>query len=447
MCEVLGGALARRRWQLLLLSDAEKHADPHVLRGYCAEAAKVGLKGLPPVLLSFGSSNDPENQSAKKFENLRNQYSQLTFEDFKTVSDYPFNRVSAVRRVDAVVALGGDKGVQQLIEIADALGVPLVPIEAFGGVAERAYWQSRRNLDPLGKLTGCLTAYYAHVAPARGDDTLTVAYELIKRRHTYRTDMVVLTAVGVETEQLKLAFEGMGQQRADDPYLRADVNGLSVVVVQQNQMGMPAAAATAMQAIHEFRPRFMGMTGILGGVEGKVNLGDLVVPDPSWDYGSGKIVSGGEAGDGFLLEIRQERLDRDVLAAVRILGDDAVRMQEILERFRATNDGSSCHMCPPHPPKVVVGATASGAAVVASAAKVEWIREVQDRKLTGIEMEFYGLMCAARLCSEPRPTVLAVKGVSDFASQSKNDEFHRYAAFASALFLRYLFLKLSGRYW
>ena len=214
-------------------------------------------------------------------------------------------------------------------------------------------------------------------------------------------------------------------------------------------MGMPAAAATAMQAIHELRPRFLGMTGIVGGMEGKVRLGDLVVADPSWDYGSGKIVSEGESEDGHRVEIRQARLDPEVVTAVRQLGDDKESMRRILENFKAANLdilGSPGVLCPDDPSQVIVGAVASGAAVVASAAKVEWVRDIQDRKLAGIEMEIYGLMCSARLCSEPRPKAIPVKAVSDFASPGKNDEYHLYAAYASgARFLRFLVLKMSGR--
>ena len=38
-----------------------------------------------------------------------------------------------------------------------------------------------------------------------------------------------------------------------------------------------------------FRPRYLFMTGIMGGVEGKTNLGDLVVASPIWDWGKRQV--------------------------------------------------------------------------------------------------------------------------------------------------------------
>jgi nucleoside phosphorylase len=448
---MLGRALARRRFQLLLLSDAEQHADPHVLRGYCTEASKIRANNLPPILVSYGSDKDPENQNALKFEAFRKRYRKFKFDDFSTVSDYPFNRVSAVRRVDAVIALGGADGVRQLIEIADALGVPMIPIAAFGGVAERAFYQRMIYFNQLGSISDCLTEYAGNVTIERAGDVLAVVERLIERQKMqYKTDLAVITAVDVEYDQLKKAFPELRPQRADDPYITGEVVGLTVVAVQQNQMGMPAAAATAMQMIHEFRPRFLGMTGIVAGIEGKLNLGDLLVPDPSWDYGSGKVVSEGESGNRFQLEIRQERLEPDIKTAVRRLGDEQDTMNRIIEDFKTANVdilGQSGVLCPQTPPKVTVGAVASGAAVIESPEMVAWVRAVQERKLSGIEMEIYGMMCASRLCSEPKPKAIPVKGASDYAVPGKHDSYQRYAAYASARFLRFLVLTMSGKIW
>jgi nucleoside phosphorylase len=53
-------------------------------------------------------------------------------------------------------------------------------------------------------------------------------------------------------------------------------------------------------------------------------------------------------------------------------------------------------------------------------------------------MESYGVALAASMCSTPARTVHAVivKGVVDYADNSKNDDWHDYAAYASAALAR-----------
>lgn len=59
---------------------------------------------------------------------------------------------------------------------------------------------------------------------------------------------------------------------------------ISVVAACAPQMGMPAAAVTATKMISLFSPKYICMVGITAGVEGEVQLGDVIVADPSWDW-------------------------------------------------------------------------------------------------------------------------------------------------------------------
>ena len=56
----------------------------------------------------------------------------------------------------------------------------------------------------------------------------------------------------------------------------------------------------------------------------------------------------------------------------------------------------------------------------------------QHRKLTGIDMETYGVYSAADEAPLPQPSVFALKSVCDFADERKNDDFQAYAAYTSA---------------
>jgi nucleoside phosphorylase len=54
------------------------------------------------------------------------------------------------------------------------------------------------------------------------------------------------------------------------------------------RVGMTASAIHAMKMIGAFRPRYLAMVGIAAGLRGSCNMGDIIVADPTWDYGSGK---------------------------------------------------------------------------------------------------------------------------------------------------------------
>ena len=58
-----------------------------------------------------------------------------------------------------------------------------------------------------------------------------------------------------------------------------------------------------------------------------------------------------------------------------------------------------------------------------------------SRKLIGLDMETYAVFFAGENCSKPRPSVFAVKSVSDFADKRKSDDFQEYAAFTSAQYI------------
>lgn len=63
---------------------------------------------------------------------------------------------------------------------------------------------------------------------------------------------------------------------------------LKVVTSSCPQMGMTSSAVLAMKLINNYRPRYLAISGIAAGVKGSANVGDILIPDLCWDYGSGK---------------------------------------------------------------------------------------------------------------------------------------------------------------
>lgn len=251
-------------------------------------------------------------------------------------------------------------------------------------------------------------------------------------RATRPCDVAIVTALSEELEGVlrlplnwrEYRFDGDGTIYHEADLAASGGRGV-LVAATANRMGMAATASLASKMIDAYRPRYLCMTGISGGIRGRVDLGDILVADPSWDWGSGKyeVVAG---KPHFAASPDQLRLSSDIRDKLVIASRDDALLSRIRSSFPGTKPASAlrCH----------VEAVASGAAVLGDDAVVEEIK-LQHRKLHGVEMEIYGLMMAAEICAQPRPVAFAVKAVSDFADTTKNDDVRGYAIHVSASFL------------
>ncbi len=111
----------------------------------------------------------------------------------------------------------------------------------------------------------------------------------------YEYDFAIVTAIVTpelsEVLALDCAWQRLAIERDDSIYytgvLNADSRKLKVVAASATEMGMAASTALTMKIIELFRPRYLAMAGIAAGISG--GFGDVLIADPSWDYGSGKI--------------------------------------------------------------------------------------------------------------------------------------------------------------
>ena len=191
--------------------------------------------------------------------------------------------------------------------------------------------------------------------------------------------------------------------------------------------GMPAAAVQACKIISTYRPRFLAMCGITAGLRRRVKLGDVVVTDPSWDWGSGKWTML-EAKPQFQPAPHQIGLSTWMRERLRVIGTDEELLRQIWDLWEGPK--------PEAPPTLHLGPSASGDAVLADGKTIERVIE-QHRGLLGIEMEVYGVFEAASEAATPRPQAFALKSVVDFADAMKGDETQAYAAYVSASILRH----------
>jgi nucleoside phosphorylase len=239
-------------------------------------------------------------------------------------------------------------------------------------------------------------------------------------------ELAAVLSLGANWKPLRLDGDDTVYYRGQ---LARDGKVVELVVASALQMGMPACTALSMKLCTHFRPRYLGMAGICAGVDGAI--GDILVADRSWDYGSGKSKGAVVAGSDKIVETFEPAptaipLDAELVEKFKAFKRRATTMSEIEARWTDER--------PKLRPSVRIGPIASGAAVLENRALIEQIRS-HDRKLIGVEMEAYGVFFTSRVCLFPRPKAFVAKAVCDFADSRKADKFQRYAAFMSAQFI------------
>jgi nucleoside phosphorylase/CheY-like chemotaxis protein len=251
---------------------------------------------------------------------------------------------------------------------------------------------------------------------------------------TYEVDLAIITALDtVEFEaitRLQGPWEEFAVPHDSTRYVRTTFSSgnkkMSVVAAAAPRMGMSMSAVLASKLIHNFRPKYLCMCGIAAGLEDKTSIGDILAPDPSWDWGSGKREINKDKRPVFSPAPYQLPLVADVRDRLKAF---ALR-NNVLADIQAKWPGPKFT----HGLRLHVGPLASGAAVLADVEVVDSVK-AQQRQLVGIEMEIYGVLTAAENCGKPRPVAFALKSVCDFGNENKSSEHQAYAAFTSAEFM------------
>lgn len=257
-----------------------------------------------------------------------------------------------------------------------------------------------------------------------------------KLAHT--ADICILTALYKPelTAVLRLPWEWEEYIVDGDPsqyhrgYVNTRLGRLTVIAANSSRMGMPAAAVLAMKMIATYKPRYIVMAGIAAGISGRVEPGDIIAADPSWDYGNGKK-SKSDEGPFFQPAPHQLGLDPFIKSKLQRFSQDAVGLNAIRLGWPVST-----------PPllSLHIGPLASGAAVLEDPDVAAGIQD-QHRKVLGIEMEAYSVFAASIDSPAPQPAVLVMKSVCDFADSHKNDDYQDYASYTSATSVQLFFEK------
>lgn len=246
----------------------------------------------------------------------------------------------------------------------------------------------------------------------------------------YRFDFGIVCALRKELEKiLDLDFNWEQKRIYKDEESLYNVGSFSVdgheykiVCVSPNEMGIAASSISTLKLIEYFKPKYLFMTGIIAGIKGTTNIGDIIVAEPSWHYEVGKYLN----IDGkrtFQPTTSHVRCSAKLKSLVEEIGYDKVFLSSIHDKY-------SFHK-PETVPVVHIGPVGSGSAVIADESIIKEILE-KERKLLGIDMEIYGFYLSAYKAFKPKPAYIAVKSVSDFADEYKNDDVQDYCSYITA---------------
>lgn len=244
-------------------------------------------------------------------------------------------------------------------------------------------------------------------------------------------DVVLMTAVEDEYRMARMVFREIFAENYENGFKYCLANhkiseDLTIVIAifKQNNMGLVSASMTATFALNKFHPKLLLMCGVCAGVKDKANLGDLIIFSPVFDYGSGKYYDG-----KFFPDYQQHHIDSHVRPIVEEMRCDINLKREIKDAWENTTGKPTTEL------EVHIYPGGSGAAVITDEDVIKNIRDHQ-RTLGAIDMESYAIAEVANAALTREIPWLVVKGVQDFASPLKNDQYREYSAFVSATFIK-----------
>lgn len=243
--------------------------------------------------------------------------------------------------------------------------------------------------------------------------------------HRIPIDVGILCVVEVERRALEIIFgEPDPTQSLSvglDLYRRTTLvsgSGKTLAEVWWSEigaMGNASAAAATTRFLHVFRPRLMILVGIAGGLEGRVKLGDVIIPDMIWYYE--------------LARREEEELPRPATFKLKNPLDRILGQQEHLSKnwfSRAVELGTRADFLPSAQAESAVApqvhtrcVLASGEKLLADGKTLANLQHAGHEKIRATDMESAGFALACEGVGDKVPW-LVVRGVSDFSNFDKS---------------------------
>jgi nucleoside phosphorylase len=238
-------------------------------------------------------------------------------------------------------------------------------------------------------------------------------------------DFLIVCALQKERRAILDQLNGLNSESTGGQYDWTNFNQVdgqkaTIAVVTLAEMGNVQAGIATTRAIMEFKPFYVILAGIAGGVRTKSRqLGDLLIAEQILGYEYGKVANG--------VIRRRYKVLRPAFELTMTTFD-----------IEKTNWSAKIKVPRPEEtadqrPKIHRGVVASGEKVVADNHLMGELAAVWH-ELIGIEMEAYGTALATYQANDS-PGMLMVKGICDWADKSKGDMWQEYASAASAAFV------------
>lgn len=369
---------------------------------------------------------------------------------------------------NAMICLGGGKGIADLADKLLTRGMPVLPmdieiggISQDGGGAVQLYQEMARQPSHFLRHTGGQISSRLFDLSLRNDsaDITRVAamavdvisQELRAMDAIASVDILVVTALPVELNAARDAIEiaqdspQMRTRSGSNIWRRAlssTSSGQDLVVglCCLGGAGNLGASAVVSELAGTLSPRLVIMVGIAAGIRGKRRLGEVVVNEEIVSYEPSALV---QIGDAHTVQARPRTwrtphaVHQDVVNYLSQKGALGERIKEVLctrgvtfPKSRGTNDA----VCGPTVGFATIG---SGEKLFRDSIAWDELRAMHG-KIDVAEMEAAGV---AQACEQHGVPFLVFRGISDFGDGNKNDRYHWIASVAAAEvaidFLRY----------
>jgi len=271
---------------------------------------------------------------------------------------------------------------------------------------------------------------------------ITILDKPIKKKKEKKFDIAIITALNdPEFKAVKKIINNLKPINKDlysiqdnSVYFEGEMNGkskkLNIITASDSRMGMPSISSLATRIINNFKPKYLVILGIAVGIKGNTSIGDILITEYSWDYGSGKIEIVADK-EVFYPYINQLKLNENLRNVFLQYKENTGVLNKIREYYTPSQKSIL---------NIHIGPFGSGAAVISNENFVGELK-AQHKKIIGFDMEVYGVFCAAESFPDTiKPIVIAIKSVSDFGTSKKNNPLkphnQAYAAYTSSEFFK-----------
>lgn len=317
-----------------------------------------------------------------------------------------------------------------------------------------SYSKIRENLK------GGIIKPYTKQAIIKEDLPLTGALDLASKENL-QVDYAIITALyNDEFEEIDKLFNWIETKQTLTTsfkfgHLKENSN-INVVASIQNETGMVDAAILATIILETYRPKYLLMPGVCGGIPG-LPLGSIIIASGVFTFQKGKI-SDLKDQDGRKLNEYYDKNTNEV-DLNQIFDKNHKPVKVFIEKFEIESDLiridslvkskiepyikkikekiNEPYMLTGQEIDIVFEKLACSTMVINKEDYFDDNIKPLDRKTAGVEMESYGIARACQLANDGKTKFVIFKAVMD-NMKNKTDNGKPYAAFTSAQFLKYI---------